>query len=92
MNTGWTGGGLGVGRKLICRALVVLSTRFRGGLLTGQLTQRDPVFGLETVCRVPGVSERLLVPWNASQMRRNGKRQPDLAEKLERILFCSKRS
>ena len=65
MNTGWTGGGLGVGRRIDLSSTRCIIDAIHSGSLTNEQTQRDPVFGLEAVCRVPGVSERLLVPRDA---------------------------
>ena len=65
VNTGWTGGGLGVGRRIDLSSTRRIIDAIHAGSLTSEQTQRDPVFGLEAICRVPGVSERLLLPQNA---------------------------
>lgn len=65
VNTGWSGGGLGVGRRIDLSSTRCIIDAIHSGSLTSEQTQRDPIFGLEAVCRVPGVSERLLVPRNA---------------------------
>jgi phosphoenolpyruvate carboxykinase (ATP) len=65
VNTGWTGGGLGVGQRIDLSSTRCIIDAIHAGSLTSEPTQRDPIFGLEAVCRVPGVSERLLVPRDA---------------------------
>ena len=65
VNTGWTGGGLGVGRRIDLSSTRRIIDAIHAGSLTSEQTQRDPVCGLEAICRVPGVSERLLLPQNA---------------------------
>ena len=89
VNTGWTGGGLGVGRRIDLSSTRCIIDAIHGGLLTGQLTQRDPVFGLEAVCRVPGVPERLLVPWDAwSDVTDWEEAARSLAEKFRKNFVC----
>lgn len=62
VNTGWTGGAFGVGRRMklsLTRAIV--DGIHNGELLTAP-TRRDPVFGLEVVTEVPGVPRDVLQP------------------------------
>ena len=65
VNTGWTGGGLGVGQRIDLSSTRCIIDAIHAGSLASVPTQRDPIFGLEAVCQVPGVSERLLIPQDA---------------------------
>ena len=65
VNTGWSGGGYGVGSRMNLshtRAMV-------DAAVTGQLTEtefvRDPVFGLDVPVAVPGVPSEVLQPRGA---------------------------
>ncbi|MEX2295146.1 MAG: phosphoenolpyruvate carboxykinase (ATP) [Gemmatimonadota bacterium] len=62
VNTGWTGGGTGVGSRI---RLAHTRAMVRAGL-EGELddleTERDPVFGLHVPARVPDVPTELLMP------------------------------
>ena len=62
INTGWTGGGYGVGRRIaIAATRRLLSAALSGELDTVQM-RRDPVFGLSVPVAVPGVPADLLDP------------------------------
>ncbi|MFM8984991.1 MAG: phosphoenolpyruvate carboxykinase (ATP) [Planctomycetia bacterium] len=65
LNTGWTGGGYGVGRRIDLAATRRIIDAIHAGALDAAPVRRDPVFGLDAVTRVPGVPERLLVPHQA---------------------------
>jgi phosphoenolpyruvate carboxykinase (ATP) len=65
VNTGWTGGPYGVGRRIALGATRRIIDAVHSGALDEAPVTRDPVFGLEAVTRVPGVEEKLLVPWRA---------------------------
>ena len=65
VNTGWTGGGYGQGRRIDLAATRRIIDGIHSGSLATATVARDPVFGLEAVTRVPGVDERLLRPWQA---------------------------
>jgi phosphoenolpyruvate carboxykinase (ATP) len=65
VNTGWTGGGYGQGRRIDLAATRRIIDGIHSGSLATAPVARDPVFGLEAVTRVPGVDERLLRPWQA---------------------------
>ncbi len=62
VNTGWHGGGYGVGR----RYPLEVTRRLLQAALSGELddvpTRRHPIFGLEMPRHCPGVDERLLDP------------------------------
>jgi phosphoenolpyruvate carboxykinase (ATP) len=62
VNTGWTGGGYGVGSRIripYTRAMVHAAL---DGKLDRAETVRDPRFGLDIPCEVPGVPEEILIP------------------------------
>ena len=65
VNTGWTGGGYGTGRRIDLAATRRIIDAIHQGALDATAVERDPVFGLDAVTRVAGVDERLLVPWRA---------------------------
>jgi phosphoenolpyruvate carboxykinase (ATP) len=62
VNTGWTGGGYGVGQRMklaYTRAMVQAALE---GDLTNVETIQDPVFGLAIPAHVPGVPDEVLQP------------------------------
>ena len=62
VNTGWSGGGYGVGKRIKLRhTRAILDAIHSGALVTAQ-TQRDPVFGFDVVTECPGVPAEILVP------------------------------
>jgi phosphoenolpyruvate carboxykinase (ATP) len=62
VNTGWTGGAYGVGKRMPIRATrALLSAALDGSLAKGEF-RRDPNFGFEVPVSVPGVGEGLLNP------------------------------
>jgi len=66
VNTGWTGGGHGQGRRIDLGATRRIIDAIHAGWLDDAPTTRDPVFGLEGVAQVPGLAEeRLLDPRRA---------------------------
>ncbi|HEV7439172.1 MAG TPA: phosphoenolpyruvate carboxykinase [Methylobacterium sp.] len=67
VNTGWTGGGVGTGRRMPIR----VTRRLLAAALDGSLSQvefrRDPYFGFAVPTQVPGVETHVLEPvktWN----------------------------
>ncbi|KAB1076122.1 phosphoenolpyruvate carboxykinase [Methylobacterium planeticum] len=67
VNTGWTGGGVGTGRRMPIR----VTRRLLAAALDGSLSQaefrRDPYFGFAVPTAVPGVEQHVLEPvktWN----------------------------
>jgi phosphoenolpyruvate carboxykinase (ATP) len=62
INTGWSGGGYGVGKRIkLAHTRGILDAIHNGGL-SGAKTQRDPVFGFEVVTSCPGVPSEILWP------------------------------
>ena len=65
VNTGWSGGGPGVGSRMkigYSRALV--NAALDGSLVAGRF-ENEPVFGLSIPLECPGVAQEVLNPRNA---------------------------
>ncbi|UUO05115.1 phosphoenolpyruvate carboxykinase (ATP) [Blastopirellula sp. J2-11] len=62
VNTGWAGGGYGVGSRFKLKYTRAIIDAIHGGVLSDCKTATDPYFGVETVTEVPGVPSELLVP------------------------------
>ncbi len=62
VNTGWTGGAYGSGRRMPIGATRTLLTAALGGTLKDATFRRDPNFGFEVPVSVPGVDPSLLDP------------------------------
>jgi len=65
VNTGWTGGPYGVGRRIDLGSTRRIIAAIHSGGLDEAPVHRDPVFGLNAVTRVPGVEDTVLVPHRA---------------------------
>ena len=62
INTGWTGGGYGVGKRIdIASTRLLLSAALNGSLADTEM-RVDELFGFEVPLAVPGVETRLLTP------------------------------
>jgi phosphoenolpyruvate carboxykinase (ATP) len=62
INTGWSGGGHGIGKRIkLAHTRAILDAIHRGEL-AGAMTRRDPVFGFEVVTACPGVPSEILRP------------------------------
>ena len=62
VNTGWTGGKYGVGRRMPIRATRRLLTAALDGSLNRADFRRDPYFGFAVPTSVPGVEPHILYP------------------------------
>ncbi|WP_431298382.1 phosphoenolpyruvate carboxykinase [Tabrizicola sp. BL-A-41-H6] len=62
VNTGWTGGAYGTGKRMPIKATRALLAAALDGSLNGATFRRDPVFGFEVPVAVPGVDTALLTP------------------------------
>ena len=62
VNTGWTGGKYGVGRRMPIRATRALLTAALDGSLRNASFRTDPYFGFAVPTSVPGVEPHLLYP------------------------------
>ena len=65
VNTGWSGGGPGVGGRMPIAYSRALVNAVLEGSLTGGAFVKDPVFGLEIPVDCPGVPKEVLNPRNA---------------------------
>jgi phosphoenolpyruvate carboxykinase (ATP) len=65
VNTGWTGGAYGVGRRMPIKATRALLSAALDGSLNGVAFRRDPNFGFEVPVAVPGVDPAVLDPREA---------------------------
>ena len=64
VNTGWTGGGYGVGSRMkLSHTRAMINAAF-GGQLDGVEFATDPVFGLQVPTQCPGVPADVLMPRN----------------------------
>ncbi|GEP10947.1 Phosphoenolpyruvate carboxykinase (ATP) [Methylobacterium gnaphalii] len=62
VNTGWTGGGVGTGRRMPIRVTRRLLTAALDGTLSKAEFRRDPYFGFAVPEAVPGVEPHVLSP------------------------------
>ena len=62
VNTGWTGGAYGTGKRMPIRATRALLSAALDGSLAGAQFRRDPNFGFDVPVSVPGVEDTLLDP------------------------------
>lgn len=62
VNTGWTGGAYGSGRRMDLAHTRSMVRAVLAGQLHSVRTQRDPVFGFEVPVEVPGVPATVLTP------------------------------
>ncbi|WP_298958346.1 phosphoenolpyruvate carboxykinase [uncultured Methylobacterium sp.] len=62
VNTGWTGGGVGTGRRMPIRVTRRLLTAALDGSLAKADFRRDPYFGFSVPTSVPGVEPHILYP------------------------------
>ena len=62
VNTGWSGGGVGVGERMPIRVTRGLIAAALSGTLAEAPVRRDPRFGFEVPLAVPGIDAELLDP------------------------------
>ncbi len=62
VNTGWTGGRFGVGRRMRLSHTRAMVRAALAGRLDRAATVREPVFGLDVPAHVPGVPDEVLQP------------------------------
>jgi phosphoenolpyruvate carboxykinase (ATP) len=65
VNTGWSGGGYGVGKRMKLAYTRAIVDAIHRGALASAKTRRDPVFGFEVVTECPGVPAEILWPRDA---------------------------
>jgi phosphoenolpyruvate carboxykinase (ATP) len=64
VNTGWSGGGFGVGKRMKLAFTRAIIDAIHAGQLTAAPVQRDPTFGVDVVTAVPNVPAEILLPRN----------------------------
>lgn len=67
VNTGWSGGPHGVGKRMNLRHTRAIIDGIHSGAIATARTKRDPVFGFDVVTECPGVPSQILWPrdtWN----------------------------
>jgi phosphoenolpyruvate carboxykinase (ATP) len=64
VNTGWTGGSYGVGRRMSLRHTRAIIDAIHDGSLARAKTVEDPVFGLQVPVECAGVPSEILEPRN----------------------------
>jgi phosphoenolpyruvate carboxykinase (ATP) len=62
VNTGWTGGPAGIGKRMKLSLTRAIVDAIHSGALAAAPTERDPVFGFETVTAAPNVPAEVLRP------------------------------
>ena len=62
VNTGWTGGKYGVGKRMPIKATRALLNAALDGSLNNAEFRKDPYFGFEVPVAVPGVDSAILDP------------------------------
>lgn len=65
VNTGWTGGAYGTGRRIDLAMTRRIIDGIHAGALAAAPVARDTVFGLDAVTSVAGIDRRVLVPADA---------------------------
>jgi phosphoenolpyruvate carboxykinase (ATP) len=79
VNTGWSGGGPGVGKRIqLAHTRAILDAIHAGALLKAP-TQRDPIFGFDVIAECPGLPSPMLRP---RQMWSDGVAYDNTARKL----------
>ncbi|MEK6238360.1 MAG: phosphoenolpyruvate carboxykinase (ATP) [Planctomycetales bacterium] len=62
VNTGWTGGGYGVGERMSLKYTRAIIDAIHDGSLEKSPTEEDPVFGLQVPTACAGVPSEVLIP------------------------------
>jgi phosphoenolpyruvate carboxykinase (ATP) len=65
VNTGWVGGGFGVGKRISIRYTRALLNAALTGKLDDVPYDKDPVFGFEVPRNCPDVPDEVLEPWSS---------------------------
>ena len=64
VNTGWAGGGYGVGKRMSIKHTRAIIDAIHSGELANAPTERDPIFGLYVPTQCTGVPAEVLIPRN----------------------------
>ena len=88
INTGWTGGPYGTGHRIPIGQTRAMVTAALTGQLATAPTTIDPVFGLATITRCPGVPDSLLDPRSTwADPHAYDARARELADKFQKTLL-----
>ncbi len=83
VNTGWTGGPYGVGKRMHLPYTRAMVEQALAGNLDNVSTVKDPIFGVEIPQQVPGVPDEVLNPRNTwSDQSAYDKQAADLARRF----------
>jgi phosphoenolpyruvate carboxykinase (ATP) len=77
VNTGWTGGSFGIGKRISIRHTRALLNAALSGKLHGVEFRRDPVFGFDVPIECEGVPTEILDPANTWPNREEYRRKYD---------------
>ena len=64
VNTGWSGGSYGVGKRIKLAHTRAILDAIHSGALQDAATQKDPIFGLDVITECPNVPSEILWPRN----------------------------
>jgi phosphoenolpyruvate carboxykinase (ATP) len=64
VNTGWSGGGHGKGKRISLKHTRAIIDAIHGGALAEAKFQKDPVFGIDVATTCPEVPPEILIPRN----------------------------
>jgi phosphoenolpyruvate carboxykinase (ATP) len=62
VNTGWSGGGVGVGKRIKLAYTRAIIDAIHSGSLADAKTERDPFFGIDAISECSGVPNEILIP------------------------------
>ena len=65
VNTGWSGGAHGTGRRISLKATRAIIDAIHGGALSKAPMRGDDVFGFDVITECPGVPKEILIPRDA---------------------------
>jgi phosphoenolpyruvate carboxykinase (ATP) len=65
VNTGWTGGAYGVGKRMSLKNTRAIIDAIHSGELDDAQYIKMPVFGLDVPTNISGVPDHVLQPWNS---------------------------
>src|SRR5205807_1517594 len=82
VNTGWSGGGYGVGKRIKLGHTRAILDAIHAGALTNALVLRDPNFGFDMVTACPQVPQEILEPRRTWQ---DGAAYDAMARKLAKL-------
>ena len=91
VNTGWTAGKYGVGRRMPIKVTRTLLTAALDGSLRNAKFRTDPYFGFSVPTSVPGIEPHLLYPFKTWQNKAESTRPRASWSRCSRRTSCSSR-